>query len=335
MQDQILDIEKQVTAGAAALSSQEAIESFRIQFLGRKGKISELFDQLPNVPKEERGNIGKKLNQLKNEAQRLLDQASDRLKQTTGSQPAYDVTLPGTPLTFGKLHPISVVMNEMIDIFRFLGFSVENGPELEHDFYNFEALNFEADHPARDMQDTFFIDKDVLLRTHTSPVQIRLMEKKKPPIRSIMPGRVYRNEAVSARSYCVFHQLEGLLVDEQVSMVDLKSILLAFSREFFGPNTKIKLRPSFFPFTEPSAEVDVSCHLCHGKGCRVCKHSGWLEILGCGMVDPNVFKSCGIDPEHYTGYAFGMGIERITMMRYGVDDIRLLYDNNTRFLQQF
>lgn len=335
MQDQILDIEKQVTAEASLLTSNEAVEAFRIQFLGRKGKISELFDQLPTVPKEQRGTIGKQLNLLKNEAQRLLDQATDRLKESTGNQPAYDVTLPGTPLTLGKLHPISVVMNEMIDIFRFLGFSVENGPELEHDFYNFEALNFEADHPARDMQDTFFIDKDVLLRTHTSPVQVRLMEKRKPPIRSIMPGRVYRNEAVSARSYCVFHQLEGLLVDEHVSMVDLKSILLAFSREFFGPNTQIKLRPSFFPFTEPSAEVDVSCHLCHGKGCRVCKHSGWLEILGCGMVDPNVFKSCGIDPEKYTGYAFGMGIERITMMRYGVDDIRLLYDNNSRFLQQF
>jgi len=334
MDENIRKVSEELDSAASGLTSQEAIEAFRIRFLGRKGTVSALFEQLGTVPKEQRGQIGKQLNDLKNKAQGIIDAASAR-HENSDTRIRTDLTLPGYPVQFGKLHPLTVVMNEMIEIFRFLGFSVASGPELEHDWYNFEALNFEHDHPARDMQDTYFIDRDLLLRTHTSPVQIRVMESQKPPIRSIMPGRVYRNEAVSARSYCLFHQLEGLLVDKNVSFVDLKTILLAFAREFFGPQTKIKLRPSFFPFTEPSAEVDVSCHLCHGKGCRVCKHTGWLEILGCGMVDPNVLKACNVDPEDYSGYAFGMGIDRIAMMRYGIDDIRLLWDNNQRFLQQF
>ncbi len=334
MDENIRKVSEELDSAAPGLTHQEAIEAFRIRFLGRKGTVSALFEQLGTVPKEQRGQIGKQLNDLKNKAQGLIDAATAG-QQDSATNTRTDLTLPGYPVQFGKLHPLTVVMNEMIEIFRFLGFSVASGPELEHDWYNFEALNFEHDHPARDMQDTYFIDRDLLLRTHTSPVQIRVMESQKPPIRSIMPGRVYRNEAVSARSYCLFHQLEGLLVDKNVSFVDLKTILLAFAREFFGPQTKIKLRPSFFPFTEPSAEVDVSCHLCHGKGCRVCKHTGWLEILGCGMVDPNVLKACNVDPEEYSGYAFGMGIDRIAMMRYGIDDIRLLWDNNQRFLQQF
>lgn len=334
MVEQIKLVHEAIDA-ALPLTNSDAIEAFRIRFLGRKGTVSALFEQLGSVPKEQRGQIGKLLNELKIKAQSAIDTASAGSSSSQVAIPKTDLTLPGTPIQFGRLHPLTVVLNEMIEIFRFLGFSVASGPELEHDWYNFEALNFEHDHPARDMQDTYFIDKDLLLRTHTSPVQVRVMENQKPPIRSIMPGRVYRNEAVSARSYCLFHQLEGLLIDKNVSFVDLKTILLAFAREFFGPQTKIKLRPSYFPFTEPSAEVDVSCHLCHGKGCRVCKHSGWLEILGCGMVDPNVLKAAKIDPEVYSGYAFGMGIDRIAMMRYGIDDIRLLWDNNLRFLQQF
>jgi len=334
MEEQIKLVHEAIDA-SLPLNSSDAIEAFRIRFLGRKGTVSALFEQLGSVPKEQKGQVGKLLNELKIKAQSAIDSASAAENGKSLVIPKTDLTLPGTPIQFGRLHPLTVVLNEMIEIFRFLGFSVASGPELEHDWYNFEALNFEHDHPARDMQDTYFIDKDLLLRTHTSPVQIRVMENQKPPIRSIMPGRVYRNEAVSARSYCLFHQLEGLLIDKNVSFVDLKTILLAFAREFFGPQTKIKLRPSYFPFTEPSAEVDVSCHLCHGKGCRVCKHSGWLEILGCGMVDPNVLRAAKIDPEVYSGYAFGMGIDRIAMMRYGIDDIRLLWDNNLRFLQQF
>lgn len=316
------------------LNSKESVEAFRIKYIGRKGLISGLFEQLGSVPKEQKGLIGKQLNELKNRAQAIIDDAESKFL-IVDSADKIDLTLPGTPAPFGTIHPLNQTLNEMIEIFRFLGFSLAKGPEIEHDWYNFEALNFAPDHPARDMQDTYFIDQDIVLRTHTSPVQIRVMENKKPPIRSIMPGRVYRNEAVSSRSYCMFHQLEGLMVDENVTLIDLKTILLAFSREFFGKNVKIKLRPSFFPFTEPSVEADVSCYLCDGKGCRVCKHSGWLEILGGGMVDPNVLISSGIDPEKYSGYAFGMGIERIALMRYGINDIRLFYENNLNFLKQF
>lgn len=334
MLDIIHQYQNEIAEEKSKISNKESLEAFRVKYLGRKGLISALFEQLGTLSKEQKGAIGKQLNELKNAAQHIVDEIETQLKSQQQSN-RIDLTLPGTPIDFGKTHPINQTLNEMIDIFRFLGFSIAKGPEIEHDWYNFEALNFAPDHPAREMQDTFFISDDIVLRTHTSPVQIRVMEKQKPPIRSIMPGRVYRNEAVSSRSYCMFHQLEGLMVDEQVTMVDLKTILLAFSREFFGKNVKIKLRPSFFPFTEPSVEADVSCYLCNGTGCRVCKHSGWLEILGGGMVDPNVLTNAGIDPEKYSGYAFGMGIERIALMRYGINDIRLFYENNLNFLRQF
>jgi len=334
MLDQIKNLLAEVETDGKNISSSDQVESYRIKFLGRKGLISAIFEQMASVPKEEKGLVGKALNELKNKAQSIVDEAATKFQKTETAQ-SIDLTLPATPFQFGKIHPLTQTLNEMIEIFRFLGFSIASGPEIEHDWYNFEALNFAPDHPARDMQDTYFIDKDIVLRTHTSNVQIRLMENQKPPIRAIMPGRVYRNEAVSARSYCMFHQLEGLVIDENVSLVDLKTVLLAFSRQFFGKDVKVKLRPSFFPFTEPSVEVDVSCYLCGGKGCRVCKHSGWLEILGSGMVDPNVLKASNIDPEKYTGYAFGMGIERIALMRYGINDIRLLYENDLNFLKQF
>lgn len=334
MLDVIHQYQNEIAEEKSKISNKESLEAFRVKYLGRKGLISALFEQLGTVSKEQKGAIGKQLNELKNAAQHIVDEIETQLKSQQQVN-TIDLTLPGTPTDFGTTHPINQTLNEMIDIFRFLGFSIAKGPEIEHDWYNFEALNFAPDHPAREMQDTFFISDDIVLRTHTSPVQIRVMEKQKPPIRSIMPGRVYRNEAVSSRSYCMFHQLEGLMVDEQVTMVDLKTILLAFSREFFGKNVKIKLRPSFFPFTEPSVEADVSCYLCNGTGCRVCKHSGWLEILGGGMVDPNVLTNAGIDPEKYSGYAFGMGIERIALMRYGINDIRLFYENNLNFLRQF
>lgn len=334
MLDQIKNLLAEVETDGKNISNSDQVEAYRIKFLGRKGLISAIFEQMASVPKEEKGLVGKALNELKNKAQSIVDEAATKFQKIENAQ-SIDLTLPATPFQFGKIHPLTQTLNEMIEIFRFLGFSIASGPEIEHDWYNFEALNFAPDHPARDMQDTYFIDKDIVLRTHTSNVQIRLMENQKPPIRAIMPGRVYRNEAVSARSYCMFHQLEGLVIDENVSLVDLKTVLLAFSRQFFGKDVKVKLRPSFFPFTEPSVEVDVSCYLCGGKGCRVCKHSGWLEILGSGMVDPNVLKASNIDPEKYTGYAFGMGIERIALMRYGINDIRLLYENDLNFLKQF
>ncbi len=334
MLDQIKNLLAEVETDGKNISNSDQVEAYRIKFLGRKGLISAIFEKMASVPKEEKGQVGKALNELKNKAQSIVDDAASKFQKKETEQ-TIDLTLPATPFQFGKIHPLTQTLNEMIEIFRFLGFSIASGPEIEHDWYNFEALNFAPDHPARDMQDTYFIDKDIVLRTHTSNVQIRLMENQKPPIRAIMPGRVYRNEAVSARSYCMFHQLEGLVVDENVSLVDLKTVLLAFSRQFFGKDVKVKLRPSFFPFTEPSVEVDVSCYLCGGKGCRVCKQSGWLEILGSGMVDPNVLRASNIDPEKYTGYAFGMGIERIALMRYGINDIRLLYENDLNFLKQF
>lgn len=330
----ISDLQQLLNTESSALTTSDAIESFRIKFLGRKGLISELFEQLPSVPKEEKGMIGKELNSLKQSAQAYLDQA---MAKVTANQTVVknDLSLPGSMIEMGRLHPVTRVMDEMLEIFRFLGFSVVAGPEIEHDWYNFSALNFEADHPARDMQDTYFISSDHLLRTHTTSVQARIMEGHQPPIRIVAPGKVYRNEAVSARSYCMFHQVDGVLVDKDISFVDLRTVLLAFCKQFFSKNTKIKLRSSFFPFTEPSAEVDITCHLCGGSGCRLCKYSGWMEILGCGMIDPNVLIACNIDPEKYSGYAFGMGVERITMNRFGVTDIRLLYENNLRFLKQF
>ncbi|CAG0963042.1 partial phenylalanyl-tRNA synthetase alpha chain, partial [Gammaproteobacteria bacterium] len=279
--------------------------------------------------------LGKHLNALRTTVQQAFD-----LKVAGGAQDRpraskIDLSLPGRSVHAGSRHPLTQVLDEMKSIFVSMGFGIADGPEVEDDYHNFEALNFPPDHPARDMQDTFFLSRNALLRTHTSPVQIRVMKDRKPPVRAIMPGKVYRNEAISARSYCLFHQLEGLHVDEGVTFSDLKGTLISFIRQFYGPNTKYRFRPTFFPFTEPSADIYISCFVCGGKGCRLCKQAGWLEILGCGMVDPNVFASVGYDPEKYTGYAFGMGIERIAMLRLGIDDIRLFYENDVRFLNQF
>lgn len=315
----------------------EEVEEFRIKYLSKKGLIPELFDDFRNVPAEEKKNVGAEINVLKQKASDKLNELKDALIVTGEGKIEIDLSRPGEPLKAGSRHPLAVVRNEIIAIFTKLGFVVSDGPEIEDDKHNFGMLNFPQDHPARDMQDTFFIspDMNVLLRTHTSSVQAHEMSEMKPPIRSLSPGRVYRNEAISARAHCLFHQVEGLYVDKNVSFADLKQTLDYFAKELFGENTKIRLRPSYFPFTEPSAEVDVSCTLCGGKGCNVCKDTGWLEILGCGMIDPNVFVSTGIDPEVWSGFAFGMGIERITMLKYGIKDLRLFFENDVRFLSQF
>jgi phenylalanyl-tRNA synthetase alpha chain len=315
----------------------EQLEAFRIKFLSKKGIIPALFADFKSVPPEERRETGQMINTLKQAVQNKIVALKEQLDQQTVSQDSgLDLTLPAiAPL--GSRHPLSIVRNEIIDIFSRIGFSVSEGPEIEDDFHNFTALNFPEEHPARDMQDTFFIEKDpdLALRTHTSSVQVRVMEKSQPPIRTISPGRVFRNEAISARAHCIFHQVEGLYVDENVSFTDLKQTLFYFARELFGEHTKIRFRPSYFPFTEPSAEMDVSCNICGGKGCNICKYTGWVEILGCGMVDPNVLDACHIDSKKYTGFAFGMGIERITMLKYQVNDLRLFFENDLRFLKQF
>jgi phenylalanyl-tRNA synthetase alpha chain len=295
-----------------------------------------LFDDLKNVSKEDKPVLGKSLNELRNKLSAQFDKIKVDLESNEKKTVhKIDLTLPGVPKQIGSKHILTQTLDQIKEIFKGIGFSVFEGPEIESDYNNFEALNFPEDHPARDMQDTFFLSKKFLLRTHTSPVQIRVMEKYKPPIRAIMPGKCYRNEAVSARSYCMFHQVEGLYVDTDVTFAELKGTLVSFARQFYGEDLEYRFRPSFFPFTEPSAEMDITCFICHGKGCRVCKYSGWLEILGCGMVDPNVFKYVGIDPEKYTGYAFGMGIERTAMLKYGINDIRIYFDNDIRFLKQF
>jgi phenylalanyl-tRNA synthetase alpha chain len=288
------------------------------------------------VPNEQKKEFGQKLNELRAKAEEKVNALKEQLGGSSKkSDKQLDLSMPAEPFQLGARHPISLVKNDIINIFSRIGFTVADGPEIEDDWHNFSALNFPEDHPARDMQDTFFVSGDMALRTHTSSIQVRVMETQKPPIRILAPGRVYRNEAVSARANCFFHQVEGLYIDKNVSFADLKQTLLYFAKEMFGENTNIRLRPSYFPFTEPSAEVDVSCNLCGGKGCNVCKHTGYLEILGCGMVDPNVLKNCGIDPEIYSGFAFGMGIERIAMLKYGVDDLRHFFDNDIRFLKQF
>jgi phenylalanyl-tRNA synthetase alpha chain len=321
---------------AASPANANEVESFRQQYLGRNGEIQKLFEEFKSVPPAEKKTLGKVLNDLKNLAESRYALFKENISEETTGE-TVDLTLPATPNKLGNLHPLTLTRNRIIQIFERLGFNVEDGPEIEDDWHNFSALNFPENHPAREMQDTFFIqrDPDVLLRTHTSNVQIRLLNKKKPPVRSIMPGRVYRNEAVSARAHCFFHQVEGIYVDRNVGFADLKQTLYHFAKEMFGKETKIRLRPSFFPFTEPSAEIDISCLICHGKGCNVCKHSGWVEIAGSGMVHPNVLKNCGVDPEEFTGFAFGMGIERVTMLRYGINDLRLFSENDVRFLRQF
>lgn len=322
-----------------ALTAQtvEEAEALRIKYLSKKGAISVLFDEFKQVPAEMKREVGQKLNQLKTLATERINEMKESFALTDNGSTGVDVTLPGTSYVCGGRHPLSIVKNDIIEIFSRLGFTVAEGPEVEDDWHVFTALNFPLEHPARDMQDTFFINTnpDILLRTHTSSVQVRVMEKQQPPIRSIFPGRVFRNEAISARAHCIFHQIEGLYVAENVSFADLKQTLLYFAKELFGEQTQIRLRPSYFPFTEPSAEMDVSCSLCGGKGCGVCKGTGWLEILGCGMVDPAVLDSNGIDSKKYSGFAFGMGVERIAMLRYQVKDIRLFFENDVRFLQQF
>lgn len=318
-------------------TSLDELDQFRIRLLGKKGEITLLFDEFKQIPAEQKRLVGQELNVLKNLAQTRIKNMLTELKSSSSAPSGVDLTAPAEPLPLGSRHPVSLVRNQIIDIFKRLGFTVSNGPEIEDDWHVFSALNFPPEHPARDMQDTFFIhqDPDILLRTHTSSVQVRVMEKEKPPIRTISPGRVFRNEAISARSHCIFHQVEGLYIDKNVSFADLKQTLLYFAKEMYGADTRIRLRPSYFPFTEPSAEMDVSCTLCGGKGCNVCKYTGWLEILGCGMVDPQVLESVGIDSQEYTGYAFGMGIERQALLKYGIKDIRLLFENDVRFLEQF
>jgi phenylalanyl-tRNA synthetase alpha chain len=319
------------------------LEAFRLKYISKKGVVGELFEELRQVSAEQKKNVGKVLNQLKQTAEAKLAELAEKVDDSSNtSSVEIDLTLPPIPNEVGNLHPLSQTRYRIIEIFERLGFSVADGPEIEDDWHNFSALNFPENHPAREMQDTFFVEKksgeaqqDILLRTHTSNVQIRMMEKQKPPLRAIMPGRVYRNEAISARAHCFFHQVEGLYVDKNVGFADLKQTIYHFAKEMYGSDIKIRFRPSFFPFTEPSAEVDVSCLICKGSGCNVCKHSGWVEIAGSGMVHPNVLKSCNIDPEEYTGFAFGMGIERVTMLRYQINDLRLFSENDVRFLRQF
>ena len=316
--------------------SEKELEEFRLSFLGKKGEMNTLFTVFKEVPNENKKEFGQAINTLKQNAQAKVDEYKGSF-ETTEKGKEIDLSRPISLDNLGSRHPISLVRNQIVEIFNRIGFTVSEGPEIEDDWHNFSALNLPKEHPARDMQDTFFIqtNPDVLLRTHTSSVQVRYMEENQPPIRTLSPGRVYRNEAISARAHCIFHQVEGLYIDENVSFADLKQALLYFAKEMFGEKTKIRLRPSYFPFTEPRAEVDVSCNICDSKGCNVCKYTGYLEILGCGMVDPNVLENCGIDSKKYTGYAFGMGIERIAMLKYGVKDLRLFFENDVRFLKQF
>ena len=332
----ITEIKESFYSDIKSVSSIKDVEEIRLKYFSRNGLVSQLFEDLKGVVKEEKPILGKKLNLLRNEVSSYFEEVKERISSTQSSKEnQIDLTLPGNKYIVGSKHILTQTLDEIKSIFKGLGFSVANGPELESDYYNFESLNFPADHPARDMQDTFFVSKDFLLRPHTPPVKIRWRKKKAPPVRAIMPGRVYRNEAVSARSYCMFHQVDGIYVDTDVTFAELKGTLVSFAKQFYGSDLKYRFRPSFFPFTEPSAEMDITCYLCKGKGCKICKNSGWLEILGCGMVDPNVFKFVDYDSEKYTGYAFGMGIERIALLKYGITDIRIFFDNDLRFLKQF
>ena len=341
IKDRIQELMQQVQDMQA--QSAEQMEALRIKYLSKKGEITELFNQFREVPKEEKKELGMQLNALRTMAESKLQEMKEVFEAQKAAEDKPDLTRTPEPIPLGTRHPLSLTKEEIIDIFSRLGFTVAEGPEVEDDKHVFGMLNFAPEHPARDMQDTFFVEKeegvqkptDVLLRTHTSSVQTRVMTSQKPPIRVLCPGRVYRNEAISARAHCFFHQIEGLYIDKNVSFADLKQALMYFAKEMFGPDTKIRLRPSYFPFTEPSAEMDISCNICGGKGCGFCKQTGWVEILGCGMVDPNVLESCGIDSKEYTGYAFGMGVERITNLKYRVKDLRLFSENDVRFLRQF
>ena len=325
-------------ANDAVITNATELEKFRIRFLGTKNVLKDIFGEIKNVPNERKKEFGQLVNCVKQAAEEKYNLHQEKFRNNSSDVlESIDLTLPGDVTTTGARHPIQIVKNQIVDIFKRLGFAVQEDREIEDDWHNFTALNMPEDHPARDMQDTFFvnINPDVVLRTHTSSVQVRTMENQKPPIRILSPGRVFRNETISARSHCFFHQVEGLYIDENVSFADLLQTLDFFVKELFGKDTKIKLRPSYFPFTEPSAEVDVTCFICGGKGCNVCKYSGWVENLGCGMVDPKVLENCNIDPKKYSGFAFGMGVERITMLKYQIRDIRLLSENDTRFLEQF
>lgn len=323
-------------------SNAEEIEQLRLKYLSKKGEITALMADFRNVAADQKKVVGMKINELKQAAMQKINELKEQNAEAEESADDIDLTRSAYPIALGTRHPLTIVKNQIIDIFQRMGFTLAEGPEIDNDLHVFTKLNFAADHPARDMQDTFFIEqnasevtKNILLRSHTSNDQSRIMERQQPPIRVICPGRVYRNEAISARAHCFFHQLEGLYIDKNVSFTDLKQVLLTFARELFGPDTKIRLRPSYFPFTEPSAEMDISCHICGGKGCGFCKHTGWVEILGCGMVDPNVLEACGIDSKVYTGYAFGLGIERITNLKYRVADLRMFSENDVRFLDEF
>ncbi len=335
MLDKIKELMEEVEALQAKTATE--VEALRIKYLSKKGKVTALMADFRNVPAEQKKEVGIKINELKNKAQERINALRETLASTDTVDESIDITRTAYPIGLGTRHPLTLVKNEIIDIFARLGFSLAEGPEVEDDWHVFSSMNFAEDHPARDMQDTFFVEShpDIILRTHTSSVQARVMERQQPPIRVICPGRVYRNEAISARAHCFFHQVEGLYVDKDVSFTDLKQVLLLFAKEMFGEDTKIRLRPSYFPFTEPSAEMDISCNICGGKGCSFCKHTGWVEILGCGMVDPNVLELNGIDSKKYKGYAFGMGVERITNLKYQVKDLRMFSENDVRFLKEF
>ncbi|MBO5799312.1 MAG: phenylalanine--tRNA ligase subunit alpha [Paludibacteraceae bacterium] len=335
MKERIEQLLEEVNAFAA--KNIEELEALRIKYLSKKGEISNLFNDFRSVPNEQKREVGQLLNDLKNKAQDRINELKEAFEDMLDGKDGIDLTRSSDPVALGTRHPLSIVKNEIVNIFSRIGFVVAEGPEIEDDWHVFSALNFPPEHPARDMQDTFFITRepDVLLRTHTSSVQSRVMTSQEPPIRVLCPGRVYRNEAISYRAHCFFHQVEGLYIDKNVSFADLRQALLYFAKEMFGEDTKIRLRPSYFPFTEPSAEMDISCNLCGGKGCPFCKGTGWVEILGCGMVDPNVLEACGIDSKVYSGYAFGMGVERITNLKYQVKDLRMFSENDVRFLEQF
>ena len=339
MREKINSIQIQAKKAVTDCSTINDLENLRVQFLGKKGQVTSLYQNIKDVAPKDRPKVGQFINDLKNEIMSAITEAKNRIEQSALNerlqQESIDVTLPGRRSGLGRIHPLTKTLQNIIDIFQSIGFSVAEGPEVETEYYNFDALNIPSYHPARDMQDTFFLENGKLLRTHTSPVQIRVMENRTPPVRIIAPGRVYRNEAINARSYCLFHQVEGFYVDKSVTFSELKGVLGYFAQELFGKNSKIRIRPSYFPFTEPSLECDVSCFLCSGKGCRVCKKTGWLEILGAGMIHPEVLRSVGYDSSKVQGYAFGMGIERITMLLYGINDIRLFFENDLRFLSQF
>jgi phenylalanyl-tRNA synthetase alpha chain len=335
LKQQILEIKEKFARAIEDVKNSDDLEQVKIEYLGRKSQFNQILKGLKDLGEEQRKKIGRMANLAKQDFQARLDELKESITGGRRAESRFDYTLPGKRSRLGRTHPIVTTMREISDIFFGMGFGTEVGPEIETDYYNFQSLNMPKDHPARDMQDTFYISGDLVLRTHTTPVQVRTLERAKPPARFIAPGRCYRNEAISVRSHAAFHQIDGFFVDRDVSFADLKGVLVAFARSFFGSDVKLKFRPSFFPFTEPSAEVDISCFLCKGEGCALCKRSGWLEILGCGMIDPVVFDYVGYDPEAFSGYAFGIGIERICLLKYGIDDIRLFFENDIRFLEQF